>query len=235
MFVLFIIYIYQFQEFQILKTNICFLNIQCELFLSSLGIQYANDNIFKTELFIPTTFIICIVMHIHFFHREEKKSYHHHSQIKSIQILDFIQYFKQYWKRLENLLWLLCELYIYKIFLLIICFCLTKQTNICLTNFCLIFLFVISLFFPILQIFVLGLYALISSLHILMIMIIRLELFKFLGYIKNVCSVATLKSDYLEDINPVLSARLIAPLEWFGLWTINTSKITVRQLITPCK
>jgi hypothetical protein len=97
-------------------------------------------------------------------------------------------------------------------------------------------MFVISLFFPILQIFVLGLYALISALHILMIMIVRLELFKFLGYVKNVCSAtAASMNDYLSDINPNLSARLIAPLEWFGLWTINTSEITVGRLIIPCK
>jgi hypothetical protein len=43
------------------------------------------------------------------------------------------------------------------------------------------------------------------------------------------------KSDYLSDVHPSLSLRLIAPLEWFGLWTINTSDITVGRLITPCR
>jgi hypothetical protein len=240
MIVLFIIYIYQFQEFKTLKSSLCFAHIKCELLLSSLGIRHSNNNILGRELFTPTAFIICIVMHIHFFHREEKKSYHHSrlnlKQTSTIQMLDFIQYFEKHWQTLENLLWSLCELYIYKIFLLIICFCLTKQANICLTNFCLIFIFVISLLFPILQIVALGLYALISALHILMIMIVRLELFTFLGYVKNVCSASSSSNrDYLSDINPSLSARLIAPLEWFGLWTINASDITVGQLITPCK
>jgi len=239
MIVLFIIYIYQFQEFKTLKSSLCFAHIKCELLLSSLGIRHSNNNILGRELFTPTAFIICIVMHIHFFHREEKKSYHHSrlnlKQTSTIQMLDFIQYFEKHWQILENLLWSLCELYIYKIFLLIICFCLTKQANICLTNFCLIFIFVISLLFPILQIVALGFYALISALHILVIMIVRLELFTFLGYVKNVCSASSSNTDYLSDINPSLSSRLIAPLEWFGLWTINASDTTVGQLITPCK
>jgi hypothetical protein len=73
-------------------------------------------------------------------------------------------------------------------------------------------------------------------------MIIRLELFKFLGDVKNVClpslrnlELESSKEDYFSDINPLLSSRLIAPLEWFGLWTINASDITVGQLITPCR
>jgi len=189
--ILFIIYIYQFQELKSLKTSICFADIKCELLLSSLGIRHANNNILEKELFIPIAFIICIVIHLYFFHREEKKQ-NFNSQLNmkenfSIHILDLIQWFEKYFKIIQNILWCLCELYIYKIFLLILCLCLTKQSNICLTNFFLISFFVISLLFPILQTLALGVYALISALHILMIMIIRLELFTFLGDVKDVC------------------------------------------------
>jgi hypothetical protein len=191
MIVLFAIYIYQFEDLKSLKSSICFSHIKCELLLSSLGIRHAYKNILGKELFTPTAFIICIVMHIHFFHRKKRKlninSRKNIQQISSIKILNFIQWLENYFKKIQNSLWCLCELHIYKILLLIICFCLTRQSNICLTNFLLVMCFVISLLVPILQTVALGLYALVSALHILMIMIIRLELFAFLGYVKNVC------------------------------------------------
>lgn len=188
MIVLFAIYIYQFEDLKSLKTSICFSHIKCELLLSSLGIRHVYNNILGKELFTPTVFIICIVMHIHFFHRQKRKlSRKNRQNISSIKILNFIQYFENYFKKIQTILWSLCELHIYKILLLIICFCLTKQSNICLTNFILVIIFVISLLLPLLQTFALGIYALISALQILMIMIIRLELFTFLGYVKNIC------------------------------------------------
>jgi hypothetical protein len=189
MIVLFIIYIYQFKELRSFQTSICFAHMKCDLLLSSLGIRHAYKNILITELFTPTAFIIFIVIHINFFHRQKRNlsSPKDMNNISSIRILYLVQWFEFHFKKLKTLLWCLSELHIYKILLLILCVCLTKQTNICLTNFILVFIFVISLFIPLLQTFALALYALVSSLHILMIMIIRLELFAFLGNVKNVC------------------------------------------------
>ena len=242
MFVLFLIYIYQFEQFKSFKTQLCFAHIQCEIFLSSLGIRHADQHILGMELFTPTAFLICIVMHIHFFHRQEKKHrFHSHSNLQmhsSIQIFTWLECLKKYYHTVENLLWSLGELLIYKFLLLIICFCFTKQTNISPMNFCVMLVFVLGLMFPSVQIFALGLYALTSAMHILMIMIVRLELFTIVGYVKNVCansnSSRSDSSHYFSDLNPSLSTRLIAPLQWFGLWTTHPSDITLGQLITPC-
>ncbi|UJR32233.1 hypothetical protein I4U23_019699 [Adineta vaga] len=241
MIVLFAIYIYQFEEVQTFKTKICFAHIPCEFFFSSLGIRHAYKNILGKELFTPTVSIICIVMHIHFFHRHQRKfenlnSLKENQQHSTIRILSIIQWLQIRYNKFQAILWCLCELHIYKIVLIVICMCLTRQANICIINLILVVIFVMSLYFSVLQTIVLGIYALISALQILMIMIVRLELFASLGYIKNVCfqlSSNSTKRGYLSDINPSLSLRLIAPLEWFGLWTKSTSNITVGELIRP--
>lgn len=228
MFVLFLIYVYQFEQFKSVKTRWCFAHIQCERFLSSLGIRHADKHILGMELFTPTAFLICIVMHIHFFHRQQKKhrfdSRFNLQMRSSIQIFTWLQTLENYYHTIENLLWSLAELFIYKFLLLIICFCFTKQMNISPMNFCVMLVFVSALIFPSLQIFALGFYALTSTMHILMIMIVRLEMFTMVGYVQNVC----------EESNPLLSMQLIAPLQWFGLWTSHGSEMTLRQLITPC-
>ena len=189
MFVLFLIYIYQFEHFHSFKTHLCFAHISCEFVLSSVGIRHADKHILGRELFTPTAFLICIVMHIHFFHRQERK-HRVYSRINSTnnQILTWLQCLKRFYRTMKNLFWSLGELCIYKILLLIICFCFTKQTNISPMNFLVMCMFVLALIFPVMQLFALGLYALLSAIHILMIMIVRLELFANVSYVKNLCS-----------------------------------------------
>ncbi|CAF3952887.1 unnamed protein product [Rotaria magnacalcarata] len=186
--VLFTMYIYQFDDLKIIKSSICLTYIRCESLLLSLGIRHVDNNGLIRGLFTPTIFIICIVIHINFFHRHKSlNSSINMEEISSIKIFHLILWSNNRFKRVRNMLWCLCELYIYKILLLMICFFLSKQTNICVTNFILVFIFVISLFSSILQSLALGIYALVSTINILMIMIIRSELFSSLGYINNVC------------------------------------------------
>ncbi|CAF3861174.1 unnamed protein product, partial [Rotaria magnacalcarata] len=232
--VLFTMYIYQFDDLKIIKSSICLTYIRCESLLLSLGIRHVDNNGLIRGLFTPTIFIICIVIHINFFHRHKSlNSSINMEEISSIKIFHLILWSNNRFKRVRNMLWCLCELYIYKILLLMICFFLSKQTNICVTNFILVFIFVISLFSSILQSLALGIYALVSTINILMIMIIRSELFSSLGYINNVCLPSSSNSSNLPHMHVNDAKHLIAPLQWFGLWTKSTTNITVIQLITP--
>ena len=189
--VLFAIYIYQFQQIQSMKTSQCFVHLSCELFLSSIGIRRAYQTRLGKELLTPAIFIVFIVMYIHFFHRQARKreisTPNYHEELPSIRILKIIRWLAVRFDRIQPILWRLLELFSYKIILLIVGFCLTRQTNINVTNFLLVCFFVISLLFPIFQGLAMGLYALVSALHILMIMIIRLELFVTLGEVTDVC------------------------------------------------
>ena len=232
-----VIYIYQFKELTVLKTRTCFAQISCGSLFSSLGVHRAYKNILGKELFTPAVFITCIVMHIHFFHRHQRQleTFDLSKTNSSIRILSIIQWLKIRFDRMKNLLWCLCELHIYKIVLIIVCVCFTRPANICITNLILLIIFVMSLFVSVLQRIALGAYAVVSALQILMIMIVRLELFAQLGYVKHVCSSSPSSEKYEADLSNVNSSQLVAPLQWFGLWTQNTSDMTVRQSILSCK
>jgi len=210
--IFFLIYIYQFQQF-----NQIFQTFSCQIIFSSIGIRSVEKKNLTNELLIPMVFIITIVIHRHFFHRnqqqqqQQQQSIIDENQITNLRILNWINSLKIYFDRIQILLWNLAERFIYKIVLVMICFTFTKQSNLSPINCLVMMIFICSFFFPNIQIYSLAIYALISTVYILLHMIIRLELFDHIELIQNHCS-------------------QIDPLEWFGL---STHQMSVGQLIMP--
>jgi hypothetical protein len=187
--------IYQFPIVQTIETNNCFVHLSCELFLSSLGIRrvYHHHYRLDRELLTPTIFIVFIVVYIHFFRRQTKSNesrslsmiVHQHASL--LCLVKLIKYWQILLNRIHSYIICCLVLHAYRIVLTIVCICLTRQANLCPMNFILVLIFVLSLLFSFLQTFALSVYIIVSSLHILMLMIVRLELFASLGQVKHVC------------------------------------------------
>ena len=237
MLILFAIYIYQFDEIQILKENSCFQELSCEIFLSSFGIRRGDRHHryrLDKELLTPTIFIVFIVIYIHFIHRKEKisDSIEFQGEFSKLRTVKFVEFIQNAIDQCRTAFWIIASLHIYKLVIVVVCFCLTRQTNVNLSNFFLVFIYVFSLFVPILQRVALSFYSILSSLHILMLMFVRLELFSHFGMFHSTCPTNLDDQTKFSFDSNRFNYSTISPLEWFGLWT-STSKLG--PLLAPCE